>query len=50
MNETRTLGKQCPICSQIIKLQKDLPLKALTCPHCWEIIEMDKEDYEQETT
>ena len=48
MNILTILEKECPLCQCGIKIIKERPVNALTCPSCWEIIEMDKEDYEQE--
>jgi len=48
MNILTILEKECPVCHDSIRIIKERPTNALTCPHCWEIIEMDKEDYEQE--
>jgi len=50
MSTLTILEKECPLCHGAIRILKEHPTNALTCPLCWEIIEMDKEDYAQEAT
>lgn len=42
------LDKICPKCKNILRIIKEWEKKALTCPSCEEIIELDSTYYEED--